>query len=307
MKRTFASGKELDEMIMLPNSILLATDGSEDAARAARVAADLAERAGAELHVVHAWQADLPKAYAVAVPNTAVRWCEQQAGKSLDRQIEQIERAGAAVAEGHLLKGEPVEKITELAEELDVDLLVVGSRGLGTVGRLTTGSVSEGVIRDALCPVLVVRGGEAAWPPARVVVGEDFSEDSEAAARLAASIGRLYGARTTLVHAYPLLDLGHKAPISGVFRVNGEVRTAHRTLELLVKEIEEEVGETPEAWVDVGDAANCILRAAQEGEEPTLVVVGSRGLGVLERFRVGSVSTRVMREAECPVLVYRRS
>jgi nucleotide-binding universal stress UspA family protein len=101
-----------------------------------------------------------------------------------------------------------------------------------------------------------------------MVVGEDFSESSEAAARLAASIGRLYGARTSLVHAYPLLDLGHKAPISGVFRVNGEVRTAHRTLELLAREIEEEVGETPEARVTIGAAASCILEAATEGAEP---------------------------------------
>jgi nucleotide-binding universal stress UspA family protein len=301
------SGKELDEMITLPNRILLATDGSEDAARAARVAADLAERAGAELHVVHAWQADPPKAYAVTVSNTSVRWCEQQAGKLLDRQVEQIERAGGAVAEGHLLRGEPVEKITELAEDLDVDLVVVGRRGLGTARRLTTGSVSEGVVRDASCPVLVVRGEEAAWPPARVVVGEDFSEDSKAAARLAASIGRLYGARTILVHAYPLLELGSKVPVSGVFRINGEVRTARGTLELLAREIEEEVGETPEARVAIGAPANCILEAATESAEPTLVVVGSRGLGVLERFRVGSVSTRVMREAEGPVLVYRRS
>jgi nucleotide-binding universal stress UspA family protein len=294
-------------MGIVPEKILLATDGSKDAALASRVAIDLSGKMGAELHVVHAWQADLPKACAVTVPNTSVRWYEQQAGKSLDWQVEQIERAGGAVAEGHLLRGEPVEKITELAEDLDVDLVVVGSRGLGTVRRSTTGSVSEGVVRDASRPVLVVRGGESAWPPARVVVGEDFSEDSEAAARLAASIGRLYAARTILVHAYPLLELGSKVPASSVFWINGEVRTARRTLELLAREIEEEVGETPEARVAIGAAAGCILEAATESTEPTLVVVGSRGLGVLERFRVGSVSTRVMREAEGPVLVYRRS
>jgi nucleotide-binding universal stress UspA family protein len=299
------SGKELDEMIMLPNRILLATDGSEDAARAARVAADLAERADAELHVVHAWQADLPEAYAVTVPNASVWWYGQQAGKSLDRQVEQIGRAGGAVAEGHLLRGEPVEKITELAENLDVDLVVVGSRSLGTVRRLATGSVSEGVVRDASRPVLVVRGGEAAWPPARVVVGEDFSEDSEAAARLAASIGRLYAARTILVHALPLLDLGSEVPVLSVFWINRQVRNARRTLELLAREIEAEVGQTPESRVAIGAAASCILEAATEGAEPTLVAVGSRGLGVLERFRVGSVSARVMREAEGPVLVYR--
>jgi nucleotide-binding universal stress UspA family protein len=43
-------------MISFPTKILLATDGSEDASQVARVAADLSQRTGSELHVVHAWR-----------------------------------------------------------------------------------------------------------------------------------------------------------------------------------------------------------------------------------------------------------
>ncbi len=293
-------------MIPLPNRILLATDCSEDAALVARTAADLAERIGAELHVVHAWQADLPKAYAVTVPRTSYRWYELQARQQLEEQVEQIRRAGGRVAEAHLARGEAVERITDLAEELDADLVVVGNRGLRPVRRLATGSVSEGVVRDTARPVLVVRGGAEAWPPTRMVVGEDFSEESEAAAKLAAGIAALYEARILLVHAYPLMELGHKVWISNVFWINRELRTARKTLEDLAQEIEEETGQIPEMEVAVGDAAACILECAREGTGSNLIAVGSRGLGILERFKVGSVSTKVVREANGPVLIYRQ-
>jgi nucleotide-binding universal stress UspA family protein len=62
------------------------------------------------------------------------------------------------------------------------------------------GSIAEGVVHHARSPVLVARGG--AWPPERVVVGDDGSEDAGRAAGLALGIGDLYGADGVLVHAY---------------------------------------------------------------------------------------------------------
>jgi hypothetical protein len=59
--------------------------------------------------------------------------------------------------------------------------VVVGSRGLGAVKRLVVGSVAEGVVRLAPCPVLVMRGGKGAWPPSRIVVGYDPSEGAKEA------------------------------------------------------------------------------------------------------------------------------
>lgn len=64
------------------------------------------------------------------------------------------------VAQAHLKIGGPVEEIVTLAEETGAGLIVLGSRGLGGVGRALMGSVSEFVVRYAPCPVLVLRG---AW------------------------------------------------------------------------------------------------------------------------------------------------
>jgi nucleotide-binding universal stress UspA family protein len=68
-----------------------------------------------------------------------------------------VKVAGGTVAGAHLRIGEVDLEIVALAEELGVDLIVTGSRGLGGVRRALMGSVSDSVVRHAHCPVLVVR------------------------------------------------------------------------------------------------------------------------------------------------------
>jgi nucleotide-binding universal stress UspA family protein len=173
------------------------------------------------------------------------------------------------------------------------------------VERLALGSVSSGVVSKAACPLLVVPGGERSWPPTRVVAGEDLSETSAAASALAAAIGGVYGLPMTLVNAYPLLEFGHKARISGVFRVNAEVRAASRRLKRLARELEGDLGRRPEVKVSIGNAADAILQEAEGDDRPVLISTGSRRLGTLDRFRVGSVSARILRSASGPVLIHR--
>lgn len=92
-------------------------------------------------------------------------------------------------------------RILDLAEELGADMILLGSRGLGSLGRLVLGSVSERVVHHATCPVLVALGSESAWPPRRVVIGDDGSEEAKKAGGLASRFGHLYGAEMVLVRA----------------------------------------------------------------------------------------------------------
>jgi nucleotide-binding universal stress UspA family protein len=75
----------------------------------------------------------------------------------LRKQSWRVKAAGGTVAGAHLRMGEVALEIVALAEELGVDLIVMGSRGLGGVRRALMGSVSDSVVRHAHCPVLVVR------------------------------------------------------------------------------------------------------------------------------------------------------
>ena len=140
-----------------PTRILLATDGSKEAALAARAAVDLADKTGSELHVAHvAPFVPMPFAYTETEP--AQR--EQEARKLLDEQVEKIEASGGTIAQAYLRMGKEAEEIVTLGEEIGAGLIVVGSRGLGGMRRVLMGSVSDSVVRHAHCPVLVVRNEE---------------------------------------------------------------------------------------------------------------------------------------------------
>lgn len=144
-------------MDIFPTKILLGTDGSETALRAARVAGELAGKLGSELHVVYVGP-DIPPAFASMELQPAR--VEQESRKALDELVGRIEAEGGTVAEAHLRLGEAAEWIVTLGEELGAGLIVVGSRGLGALKRAVMGSVSESVVRHAHCPVMVVRKDE---------------------------------------------------------------------------------------------------------------------------------------------------
>ena len=182
-------------------TILLATDGSEDAILAARAAGDLSQKTGAELHLVRAWQT-VPSAHFEGWIHSTL---EQEAREALEEQTKKIRDSGGEVSGSHLKKESPAKAILELASEIGADLIVMGSRGAGRLKRLATGSVSEGVVHNANVPVLMLRGGDEAWPPKHVVAGEDGTGPAREAGELAAEIGNLTGAGMTLLRVYPEL------------------------------------------------------------------------------------------------------
>ena len=303
-------------MEVLPKRILLATDGSECAESAGRVAVDLANRSGAELDVVHAFEFVPPREFAgVALRLRSPLECVKQGREVLDEQVGRIEEMGGVVADARLLTGSPVGQILCAAEETNAELVVVGRRGLGGVKRLLVGSVSEGVVHRSRCPVLVVCGDGDVWPPGRVVMADDLSEDARRAGELAAGIGGLSGAEGVLIQVYPRV-LKSTQEMSGL---------ESRIVEHALGEAEAELGERaeglapllgrrPDVKLVVDEAAEgvdgvalTLLEEAKGAGVPSLISIGSRGLGAIQRARAGSVSTKVVRAAECPVLVYPRA
>lgn len=177
-------------MSIFPTKILLATDGSKDADLAAQAATDISKGTGSEVHLIHvlgqfprqAFPGVTPEIYSYILDKTY-----EQARHLLDEQAKHIEEGGGRVAGTYVRRGQAVEQILDLAEELGAGLMVMGSRGLNPLKRLVLGSVSEGVVRHASCPVLVVRGGAGSWPPRRIIIGDDGSEMAKEAGEVAAS------------------------------------------------------------------------------------------------------------------------
>jgi nucleotide-binding universal stress UspA family protein len=298
-------------MSIVLRKILVGTDGSKDATLATQAAIDLSTKTGAELHVVHAWRK--PQAPSLARPGLAypsleaAGYCDtlqQEAEELLEEQAQRIRAAGGTIAVAHLREGRAAEEIASSAEELEVDLVVVGSRGAGAVERLVTGSVSEGVVHLAPCPVLVMRGSDEAWPPTNLVIGDDSSKEARRAGELAAGLGQLFGGSALLVRALPLLPARNApARVTAARMADAMLQSNREALEERAEELKSVLGQRPQVRVVAGDAAGVIQKVAEEQGKPALVVVGSRGLGATKRFLLGSVSTDTLRAVGTPVLI----
>ncbi len=274
-----------------PEKILLATDGLVGTATAARAAAvDLTEKGGAELHVVHVWHT-VPSPHFDRVIRSEL---EMTGRDRLEQQVRLIEDAGGTVAEVNLREGRAVEEIIARADEIGAGLVIVGSRGMGRLGRLVMGSVSTGLAHRSPCPVLIVREGEEGWPPDRVLVGYGSFEDTGRAGFLGASLGRALGARTELV--------GVVSEANAVAAEAG-LRDMERALAARADEIEDAVGERPRVRPIVGDVPRVILDVLAEEEKPALLSFGSKVLGRAGRVMVGEVLDWVLGETGDPILV----
>ncbi len=142
--------------------ILIGIDGSEGALRAARYARAIARHLPAQVTLLHVATITVPFSGVERNPEVARRAEEASRvyGEQALADAEQI-FAGVTPVDKKLIFGDPASVICEVARADAFDLVVVSSRGLGTVDRLLLGSVSSAVVNHAPCPVLVVRKRDA--------------------------------------------------------------------------------------------------------------------------------------------------
>jgi len=251
-----------------------------------------------------------PKVTALHVLDTAMlRWpfrtrleiqrVEARAAKTLKRAKQQLvllKLTGTARKE----QGSVASVILKHAPNQD-GLLVVGSKGLDALDRFLLGSVSTKLIEHATCPMLVVKGD--AVPLRWIILATDGSSESAKALRF--MLTKLQPVHVSVVHVRtpsPLAPITAKSTIPwikypGLKEVGSKL--VEQTVEKLIK-----AGFTAEPLRPLGKPAEEIMKVASK-HRADLIVMGAKGLGAIDRFLLGSVSTRVVQHSSCSVLVVR--
>ena len=144
-------------MAEFPEKVLVATDGSEDSELAIQRAVDLSKKTDSELHMVYVM---LMSHWMVpdTLSDSQYQRLKEEAEELLNEQAEKVKEAGGELRQAHLKTGRRAdEEVINLAEGIGADMIVVGSRGGGTISRAVMGSDAESIVRHADVPVLVVR------------------------------------------------------------------------------------------------------------------------------------------------------
>lgn len=205
---------------------------------------------------------------------------------------------GATVPAVHMRAeyGHPVTGLVDAAK--NARLLVVGCRDLGTLDRILLGSVSNGVVHHAHCPVAVIHDEKVPDTRAPILLGVDGSPASETAIAVAFDEASHRKVPLIAVHAWD------------VYTFFGP----ERTLDIVESEAHEILAERLAGWQERYPDVNVVRRVVldapdrylvEHAKHAQLVVVGSHGRGGFAGMLLGSVSSLVVQASEVPVIVAR--
>ena len=293
--------------------VLVAVDGSECATVAVELVAALDWPAGTDIRIVEV----VPSGAAVfggpwppmaPLDTSAIdRSVREQAARNLEEAAQKVARPGCTV-ETVIANGRPGDTIVSLAEQSGADLIVVGSRGHGTLETMLLGSVSSEVIDHAHVPVLVARGRKVD----HVLFAWDGSDRAEAA------VPPLTGWGLFTASHVDVLSVADAEPPwwvrAGI--VSEDVAAeAYREAAEPSRRQHEEMAEQMAEWLRTaglnavplsreGDPAETIVAFATD-HDTDLIVLGTQGRTGLRRLLMGSVARNVVIHAPCSVLLAR--
>lgn len=298
--------------------ILVPLDSSDLAEYALSPAIQLAERFESELvllHVLEHHTVFIPEGpdlmgHNINVPQTAYSQEEIAAREYL---VGLNHKIGAAQPSFNcytrLEDGDPASRILDTAVEEKADLIVMSTHGYSGVTRWVLGSVAEKVMRYAPCPVLVIR---SQTPIRQVLITLDGSALAEASLTGGLAVAQALGAEVTLLRVD---DSSDEIDPKEVIELNrNEPGLGERYRESLYQNAEEYLAHIQRRYrrddlaidtaVRFGKPAATILNYA-DAHHVDLIVMSTHGRTGLARWRYGSITEKVLRSANCAMLISR--
>lgn len=294
-------------------TVLIATDGSQEATAAVNAVTTFPWPDGTRVHGV------VVRSAITAPEIPAYVW-------------DDVERSLAGVAEGarkvlarrwpdvqvRVVDGPTVDAIIKEAARVRARVIVLGSQGHGPIARLLLGSTSLGVVREMKHATLVVRGraraaAHAASGWARVVLAFDGSPSARHAAKFLSGLQVPAGGQVTIVRvleqaSLPSLALMPESTRSAlaaqVAAVEAEAeKKARREIDAATAELKR-AGWKTSVVIRRGAALRELLDATEKARAQ-LLAVGARGHGAVERLLLGSVAEGALHRSPVSVLVTR--
>jgi nucleotide-binding universal stress UspA family protein len=275
--------------------ILVAVDGSESSKNALHQAFKLANEEKCWITVT-----SVVPPYEGEIEILGVKDIRAALRKPCDDALAEVEKI--AKTERMLVKtvceeGEVYERIVDLADAENCDVIIMGRRGQRRIERSLIGSVTARVIGHTQRDVLVVpHGTTVGWKT--IVLATDGSKYSTAAAERAIAFAKSYGGELKVLSVVDVpAEFYGEAPQA----VEDLVRKAKGFVDDVKKQAET-AGVKAETFVGEAEAYQAINNLAQE-QKANIIIMGSHGRTGLRRLLMGSVTEKAIGYAPCPVLV----
>jgi nucleotide-binding universal stress UspA family protein len=275
--------------------ILVPYDGSVSSKNALKQAIKLSETEKSwikVLAVVPSYEGDLSL---VGVSNIKAAM-EGPTEQLLDEAKAIADEAGISIM-SNIVHGETYERIVDVAESENCDVIVMGRRGIHRLQRMLMGSVTSRVIGYSHKDILVVpRDTDIGW--SHILLSTDGSEYSEIATEHALNFAASYGGDLTAVSVVDVTDEFYAQAPEAVEKMIENSKTVLEN----VKKKGESLNIKTETAVKEGEAYEKIIELSNE-KKADVIFMGSHGRTGLKKILMGSVTEKVIGHAPCPVMV----
>lgn len=294
-------------MRIQPSRILCTTDLSDYSNQSVSYGISLARIFDARLFVCHV--AEDPYMTSMHGPKSVDAIDNQK--KIMDnvrRQMEEFMADTDVKWEPVIATGHASDKLAEIVVEKGIDMVIIATHERTGIKRFLLGSVTENLMRTIHTPLLVLRGLmeeeiRKEFSPKKILVGCDFSEDSKLALEHALSYAQEFQSELHLVHVTvpPVFNMYPGPYIEPTEQPSEQINSEfqQKLQELLPEEAANWC--TPKVVILSGrpqDELNDYARS----NDIDLIVLGTRGIGMVETFFIGSTTDRLIRQAPCPIL-----
>jgi nucleotide-binding universal stress UspA family protein len=290
-------------------NILCATDFSDFSNHTIPYGVALAKEFDAKLYICHVIDLSSIAIYGEFQLNPVDQ--QNRIRKQAAEQLDQIIGEQPVKWEPLISVGHTADEVSRLVEEKAIDLVIAATRGRSGLKRLILGSVTERLMRVLPCPLLVVHSPEHEFVNPisqeirlnKILVGCDFSPDSDLAFQHALSLAQEFEADLHLAHVIePSVSSELLKPDRAL---SAEIQQGlhQRFTEKLINMIPEDARNwcTPETRILEGQPYETLIKYA-ETNAMDMIVLGVRGHGLVKTLLLGSTTDRVVRHSACPVL-----
>lgn len=286
-----------NEVGLTLDKILVATDFTPESGKALDYARAFAHQFASRLTLAHIVDLSVASPYPGAVVGLSLDQMRHDSAENLEREVNNLGIEGIT-AQGKTLEAHnPAAAIVDLSENLDADLVIVGTHNRQGLSKLILGSCSEKVIHSARCPVLTI-GPKVNPHPVDVafrtiVFATDLKHDAVEKAAVALAFAKDSIANVHICHIIE----NHMESFADAFRQHTHAECA------LAKLIPDASYNwcNPKPSVLFGNVDQEILKVARNTEADLIVLGAHRSSKWLNRFWDGVVED-VVRQATCPVL-----
>lgn len=289
-------------------NIIVPIDFSRRCLEALPWAKFLARATGAAIHLVHVHAFEYPLPMDVVLPTLRSR---AEVEKRLRRYLQAFGARYQLTAHGlrvHVRMGNAFDEICSLAGELEADLIVASTHGYTGWKHALLGSVAEGIVRHAPCPVLIARRGETTRAEKtgvqRVVVPIDFSPAAASGLHYAIKFARKFGSSLLLLHV--VTPDRFVVPQGALAYATPELkRRAVDDARARLKNFAGGIDFAGVPWKEIvraGIPHREICRFAEKSASD-LVITSTHGRTGLRRALLGSAAEHVVRASHGPVLI----